>query len=79
MFIGFYHISVAHYTSNITCSEILYRNTACELSSYLQTLLMCNLLIFIKGEACSPALPPAFIRQRVIAVCLITVFKIALN
>lgn len=45
------------------------------LESLLQTLLMHNLLIFIKGEACSFALPPAFIRQRVIVVCPITVLK----
>lgn len=27
MFIGFYLISLTHYMSNITCSEIHYRNT----------------------------------------------------
>lgn len=41
----------------------------------LQTLLVHNILIFIKEEACSFALPPAFIRQRVIAACPITVLK----
>lgn len=54
--------------SNITYSEMLYRNTACVLNEFSTSdIINDNLLIFIKAEACSFALPPAFIRQRVVA------------
>ena len=72
-------ISFVHCMSNITCSDILYSNAACLLKFFFRVstsnIINAHLLIFIKGEACSFTLPPAFIRQRVIVVCPITALK----
>lgn len=57
--------------SNITYSAMLYRNAVCKdcLSNAFSTTDIINdhLFIFIKAQARSFALPPASIRQRLVA------------